>query len=75
MHFRPVLPRIPLVPPDLHRPRSPQPGLRRAIPQEFDNLASQPDARAQAVIMKVQPVLRSKACGETPTTPFNPARL
>ncbi|NNJ25885.1 sulfatase [Alienimonas chondri] len=46
-----------------------------ADPQEFNNLAVDPDARAAAVINALQPLLRSKASGATPTVPVNPARL
>ena len=46
-----------------------------ADPNEFDNLAIDPDARSIAVIEHLRPMLRSKASGKTPTTPFNPQRL
>jgi len=46
-----------------------------ADPNEFENLAINPDARAIAVIERLRPMLREKASGQTPTTPFNPARL
>lgn len=46
-----------------------------ADPNEFDNLAIDPDARSIAVIERLRPMLRSKASGKTPTTPFNPQRL
>jgi len=42
---------------------------------EFENLAIDPDPRAQAVISRLRPLLRSHASGEVPDTPFNPARL
>ncbi|MEM9586373.1 MAG: sulfatase [Planctomycetota bacterium] len=44
-------------------------------PNEFQNLAVNPDANAQAVIERLRLRLRSKASGSVPTTPFNPARL
>jgi len=44
-------------------------------PMEFHNLAIDPDRSAQAVIDRLRPILRKHASGETPTTPFNPARL
>ncbi len=46
-----------------------------ADPSEFNNLAIKPDAEANKVIERLRPLLRSKASGKTPTTPFNPARL
>jgi uncharacterized sulfatase len=47
----------------------------QADPMEFNNLAVNPDAKAQAVINRLRPLLRERASGKTPTTPFNPARL
>lgn len=44
-------------------------------PQEFQNLARSPDADSQRIISRLRPLLRSRASGKTPTTPFNPARL
>ena len=44
-------------------------------PMEFRNLAIEPDQQAQEVMDRLRPILRSKASGKTPTTPFNPARL
>lgn len=44
-------------------------------PMEFHNLAIDPDEQAKAVMDRLRPILRSKASGKTPTTPFNPARL
>ena len=44
-------------------------------PNEFHNLAVRPDARAVAVIERLQPLLRSKASGQTLSAPVNPARL
>lgn len=44
-------------------------------PMEFDNLAIDPDPAAQAVMDRLRPLLRAKASGQTPTTPFNSARL
>jgi uncharacterized sulfatase len=42
---------------------------------EFNNLAIEPDAEAMVVIRKLRKILRTKASGKVPTTPFNPARL
>ncbi len=44
-------------------------------PMEFDNLAINPDLQSQAVIDRLRPLLRSRASGKIPQTPFNPARL
>ena len=44
-------------------------------PGEFDNLARNPDSRAQAVIEQLRPILRDRASGKVPQTPFNPKRL
>ncbi|WP_417746504.1 sulfatase [Rosistilla oblonga] len=44
-------------------------------PNEFHNLAVNPDAATTAVIDRLRPLLRSKASGKTPTVPVNPARL
>lgn len=44
-------------------------------PGEFENLALEPDARAQEVVGKLRPILRSKASGRVPDVPVNPARL
>nr|WP_238388812.1 sulfatase [Roseimaritima ulvae] len=44
-------------------------------PNEYNNLARQPDPRATAVIERLRPMLRSKASGKTPQVPVNPARL
>jgi uncharacterized sulfatase len=44
-------------------------------PLEFENLAASPDLTAQAAIEDLRPLLRARASGKTPTTPFNPARL
>ncbi len=44
-------------------------------PNEYNNLAGQPDARAQAVIKRLQPLLHAKASGKTPQVPVNPTRL
>ncbi len=46
-----------------------------ADPMEFNNLAVNPDERAQAIIDKLRPTLRTRASGQIPSTPFNPARL
>lgn len=42
---------------------------------EFNNLAVKPDARARGVIERLRPMLRARASGQTPVTPFNPKRL
>ncbi|WP_404305738.1 sulfatase [Neorhodopirellula lusitana] len=47
----------------------------RSDPNEFQNLAIDPDETAIAVMNRLSPILQSKASGKTPTTPFNPARL
>lgn len=44
-------------------------------PMEFNNLAVDPDAEAQAVIARLRPLLATKASGKIPTTPFNEPRL
>ena len=44
-------------------------------PMEFHNLAIEPDSEAKAVIERLRPLLRAKASGRTPTTPFNQPRL
>jgi uncharacterized sulfatase len=44
-------------------------------PMEFRNLALRPDAEAKAVIERLRPLLRERASGKVPTTPFNPPRL
>tara|TARA_R110002096_G_scaffold24760_21_gene78031 strand:- start:3154 stop:4602 length:1449 start_codon:yes stop_codon:yes gene_type:complete len=44
-------------------------------PMEFHNLAIDPDQEAKAVMEHLRPLLRAKASGQTPTTPFNPPRL
>jgi uncharacterized sulfatase len=44
-------------------------------PLEFQNLVNQPDAAAKAVMERLRPLLRKKANGKVPKTPFNPARL
>jgi uncharacterized sulfatase len=44
-------------------------------PLEFHNLAVTPDSAATAVIRRLRPLLRARASGKIPTTPFNPARL
>lgn len=44
-------------------------------PMEFRNLALKPDAEARAVIKRLRPLLRAKASGKIPTSPFNPPRL
>ncbi len=47
----------------------------QADPEEFNNLAINPDARAISVMKRLQPLLRQKASGKVPTTPLNPKRL
>ena len=44
-------------------------------PGEFHNLAITPDAATLSLIKTLQTKLRQHASGETPKTPFNPARL
>lgn len=46
-----------------------------ADPMEFNNLALNPTKENRAVIDRLQPLLRAKASGKIPTTPFNPPRL
>lgn len=46
-----------------------------ADPTEFDNLAISPSDLAKSVMARLQPLLRARASGKTPTTPFNPKRL
>jgi len=46
-----------------------------ADPGEFNNLADDPDESTRRVISRLRPILRSRASGETPESPFNPARL
>lgn len=46
-----------------------------ADPMEFQNLAIDPTPENQAVIDRLRPLLRAKASGKIPTTPFNPPRL
>ena len=47
----------------------------RADPMEFNNLAINPDKAAKKAMGKLIPLLRSKASGEIPTTPFHEPRL
>jgi uncharacterized sulfatase len=44
-------------------------------PMEFNNLAVKPDRSAAAIMEELRRLLRARACGRTPSTPFNPARL
>ncbi|MEM1068142.1 MAG: sulfatase [Planctomycetota bacterium] len=44
-------------------------------PMEFHNLAVDPDPASKAVIKRLRPMLRERASGKTPATPFNPSRL
>jgi uncharacterized sulfatase len=44
-------------------------------PMEFNNLALNPDPEAKAVVDQLRPLLRAKASGRIPATPFNPERL
>jgi uncharacterized sulfatase len=46
-----------------------------ADPMEFDNLAMDPAEEDRAVMDRLQPLLRAKASGKIPTTPFHPPRL
>lgn len=44
-------------------------------PMEFNNLAINPDTEAKSVIERLRPMLRAKASGKIPATPFNQRRL
>ena len=44
-------------------------------PNEFHNLAIDPDQPTEKIIDRLRKQLRKYASGKTPTTPFNPARL
>jgi iduronate 2-sulfatase len=44
-------------------------------PGEFHNLALEPDKKSKVVISRLRPLLRERASGKVPTTPFNPKRL
>ena len=44
-------------------------------PNEYRNLALQPNGEAKAVIEKLRPLLRAKSSGKIPSVPVNPARL
>ncbi|MEM0927009.1 MAG: sulfatase/phosphatase domain-containing protein, partial [Planctomycetota bacterium] len=44
-------------------------------PNEFNNLAIDPNAAAMAVMERLKPLLTERASGKTPSTPFNPTRL
>lgn len=44
-------------------------------PNEFHNLAVDPDEQARAVMKRLQPLLRAKASGKIPTVPVNQSRL
>ncbi|MDG2382420.1 MAG: sulfatase [Pirellulaceae bacterium] len=44
-------------------------------PFEFDNLAIHSNRQTQEVIDRLRPLLRARASGTIPRTPFNPARL
>ncbi|PQO26351.1 iduronate-2-sulfatase [Blastopirellula marina] len=44
-------------------------------PNEFNNLAQDPDERAQAVMATLRSQLKMKVSGKTPTVPVNPDRL
>ncbi len=47
----------------------------RNDPLEFNNLAVKPDKAAKAIINSLRPLLRARASGVLPKTPFNPKRL
>jgi len=47
----------------------------RNDPLEFNNLAVKPDKAAMAIIDSLRPLLRARASGVLPKTPFNPKRL
>ena len=47
----------------------------QADPNEFNNLAIDPDEKVTAIIDRLRPLLREKASGKIPTVPVNPARL
>jgi iduronate 2-sulfatase len=47
----------------------------QADPLEFNNLAISPDHEAIQVMNRLRPLLRERASGKVPTTPFNPSRL
>lgn len=44
-------------------------------PLEFHNLAVESDDSATRIMEKLRPLLRARASGQVPTTPFNPERL
>lgn len=44
-------------------------------PGEFHNLAIEPDAKSKSVMDRLRPILRERASGKVPNTPFNPKRL
>ncbi len=44
-------------------------------PDEFNNLAVEPDLQAIEVMASLETLLRSRSSGQTPLTPFNPDRL
>lgn len=44
-------------------------------PNEFNNLARDPDTRSSAVIENLRHLLRKKASGKIPSVPVNPTRL
>ncbi|MEX2577527.1 MAG: sulfatase [Verrucomicrobiales bacterium] len=46
-----------------------------ADPMEFRNLALDPTPENRKVIDRLRPLLRAKASGKVPTSPFNPPRL
>ncbi len=46
-----------------------------ADPMEFDNLAVDASEADEAIIDELRPLLRAKASGKIPTTPFNEPRL
>ena len=46
-----------------------------ADPGEFENLALDPTPENQQVMERLRPLLETKARGQAPVTPFDPARL
>ena len=44
-------------------------------PNEFNNLAVNPDVEAREIMLKLKKILEGKASGKIPVTPFNEPRL